>query len=38
MAKARKEGKPKRNSVNLAQRLKRIARNVMLLKQFEYEK
>jgi len=38
MAKARKEGKPKRNRVNLAKRAKIIARNQALLKQYENEK
>ena len=35
MAKARKEGKPKRNRVNLAKHLKRIARNQQLLEQYK---
>jgi len=35
MAKARKEGKPKRNRTNLAKHLNRIARNQQLLKQYE---
>lgn len=35
MAKARKEGKPKRNRGNLAKRLKLIERNNQLLNEFE---
>lgn len=35
MAKAKKEGKPKRNSRNLNEKLKRISRNAELIKQFE---
>lgn len=34
MAKARKEGKPKRNRANLAKRAKILARNEVLLKQY----
>lgn len=34
MAKARKEGKPKRNRANLAKRLAMINRNEELLKQY----
>jgi hypothetical protein len=37
MAKARKEGKPKRNRGNLVKRLNMIARNQQLLKQYENE-
>jgi hypothetical protein len=36
MAKAKKEGKPKRNRTNLAKRLKMIERNQQLLKQYEF--
>lgn len=35
MAKARKEGKPKRNRVNLVKRLKMIERNNQLLEQYK---
>jgi hypothetical protein len=35
MAKAKKEGKPKKNRGNLVKRLKMIARNQELLKQYE---
>jgi hypothetical protein len=35
MAKARKEGKPKRNRANLVKRLKTIEKNIQLLKQYE---
>lgn len=35
MAKARKEGKPKRNRVNLVKRLKMIKKNQELLKNYE---
>ena len=35
MAKARKEGKPKRNRINLTKKLNRIKRNVELIKQYE---
>jgi hypothetical protein len=35
MAKARKEGKPKRNRGNLVKRLKRIAHNEEVLKQIK---
>jgi hypothetical protein len=35
MAKARKEGKPKRNRVNLVKKLNRIKRNQEILKSFE---
>lgn len=35
MAKARKEGKPKRNRVNLVKKMKRFERNAELIKQFE---
>lgn len=35
MAKARKEGKPKRNIANLAKRLKRIEKNNQLLEQYK---
>ena len=35
MAKARKEGKPKRNRANLAKHLKQIARNHQLLEQYK---
>jgi hypothetical protein len=35
MAKARKEGKPKRNRTNLVKRLKTIEKNTQLLKQYE---
>ncbi len=35
MAKAKKEGKPKRNRGNLAKKLQRIERNAELIKQFE---
>jgi len=38
MAKARKEGKPKRNRGNLAKRAKILARNEVFLKQYEDEK
>ena len=34
MAKARKQGKPKRNRGNLAKNLKRIANNAKLIKQY----
>lgn len=37
MAKAKKEGKPKRNRANLAKRAKIIARNEALLKQYQNE-
>ena len=37
MAKARKEGKPKRNRGNLAKRLKIIARNTQLIQQYNEE-
>jgi hypothetical protein len=35
MAKARKEGKPKRNRVNLVKKLRLIEKNQMLIKQYE---
>ena len=35
MAKARKEGKPKRNRGNLAKRLKLIEKNTQLINEFE---
>ena len=35
MARAKKEGKPKRNRGNLAKRLKLMERNIQLLKEFE---
>jgi hypothetical protein len=35
MAKARKEGKPKRNRANLVKRLKMIEKNTQLFKQYE---
>ena len=35
MAKAKKEGKPKRNRGNLVKKLRLIQRNVELIKQFE---
>lgn len=35
MAKAKKEGKPKRNRENLVKKMRRIERNVELIKQFE---
>jgi len=35
MAKARKEGKPKRNRGNLVKRLNMIARNQQLLEQYK---
>ena len=35
MAKARKEGKPKRNRGNLAKRLKMIEKNVQLLNEYK---
>jgi hypothetical protein len=35
MAKAKKEGKPKRNRENLVKKLQRIERNAELIKQFE---
>jgi hypothetical protein len=35
MAKARKEGKPKRNRANLAKRLKMIERNNQLLNEYK---
>lgn len=35
MAKARKEGKPKKNRINLCKRLKVIAKNQELIKKFE---
>jgi hypothetical protein len=35
MAKARKEGKPKRNRANLVKRLKTIERNVQLLNEYK---
>jgi hypothetical protein len=34
MAKARKEGKPKRNRANLAKRLKMIERNTQLINEY----
>jgi hypothetical protein len=34
MAKARKEGKPKRNRANLAKRLKTIERNIQLINEY----
>jgi hypothetical protein len=34
MAKARKEGKPKRNRANLIKRLKTIEKNVQLLNEY----
>jgi hypothetical protein len=34
MAKARKEGKPKRNRANLVKRLKMIERNTQLLNEY----
>jgi hypothetical protein len=36
MAKAKKEGKPKRNRANLVKRLKMIECNQQLLKQYEF--
>ena len=35
MAKARKEGKPKRNRGNLYKRLKRIEKNIQLLNEYK---
>jgi hypothetical protein len=35
MAKARKEGKPKRNRANLVKRLKTIERNIQLLNEYK---
>jgi hypothetical protein len=35
MAKAKKEGKPKRNRRNLAKKLARIENNMVLLKKYE---
>jgi hypothetical protein len=35
MAKARKEGKPKRNRANLVKRLKTIERNIQLLESYK---
>jgi hypothetical protein len=35
MAKARKEGKTKRNRINLTKKLNRIKRNVELIKEYE---
>ena len=35
MAKAKKEGKPKRNRENLVKKMRRIERNAELIKQFE---
>ena len=35
MAKAKKEGKPKRNRGNLTKNLKRIARNEAILKKYK---
>lgn len=35
MAKARKEGKPKRNRGNLVKNLKRIANNAAILKRYK---
>jgi len=35
MAKARKEGKPKRNRANLVKRLKTIERNQQLLEKYK---
>jgi len=35
MAKAKKEGKPKRNRGNLVKRLKMIERNVQLLNEYK---
>ncbi len=35
MAKARKEGKPKRNRVNLVKKLRLIEKNQILIKQYE---
>jgi hypothetical protein len=37
MAKARKEGKPKRNRANLVKRLKTIEKNIQLLSQYTNE-
>lgn len=37
MAKARKEGKPKRNRVNLVKKLKRIQHNELMLKKYQTE-
>jgi hypothetical protein len=37
MAKAKKEGKPKRNRGNLVKNLKRIARNEAILKRIKAE-
>jgi hypothetical protein len=34
MAKARKEGKPKRNRANLVKRLKTIERNIQLINEY----
>jgi hypothetical protein len=35
MAKARKEGKPKRNRVNLVKKLRLIEKNQLLIKKYE---
>jgi hypothetical protein len=35
MAKAKKEGKPKRNRANLVKRLKTIERNIQLLESYK---
>jgi len=35
MAKARKEGKPKRNRANLVKRLKTIERNIQLINEYK---
>jgi hypothetical protein len=35
MAKAKKEGKPKRNRANLVKRLKTIERNIQLLNEYK---
>lgn len=35
MAKAKKEGKPKRNRANLVKKLRLIEKNQMLIKQYE---
>ncbi len=35
MAKARKEGKPKRNRINLSKKLKMIRKNIELIQNYE---
>jgi hypothetical protein len=37
MAKAKKEGRPKRNRGNLVKRLKMIAKNVQLINEYTHE-